>query len=390
MQAVSGISFLKHPIPNRRYNMGRVSIVRTDEDVSKSLRRALDLIGGLERFVKRSDRVMLKPNLNGADVYTNKELVGALVEMLMDTGVARVFIAESTFGDARMTKMFFNKTGYTELAARYGIDLINLNESEAVDVKVENPLVLDSIHIAKEVYEADKIINLPSLKVHYATGISLALKNLKGFLVGSEKRHCHEIGLDKAIVDLNNTLKVDLNIADCITCMEHMGPHGGDPVDLNLLLAGGNRAEVDYVACQITEYDISEVNHLQQYVEMNGIDLSAVDVIGETIEGVKYPLKKVAMANCIPQEITVYDTGACSTCMNALILSCCALKGKLTKPVDVHLGAKTEEDVISPNLKVAFGNCCVKYLKADRSVNGCPPYPFALAEVLRDILKPNT
>lgn len=369
--------------------MGQVSIVRTDCGIRESLAKSLDLIGGLAKHVSEGDRVLLKPNLNGADVYTNKELVGALIEMLRDLGVSRVFIAESTFGNARITSNFFNKTGFADLAARHGVDLINLNESEAVNVPVENPLVLDKISVAREVFEADKIINIPSPKVHYATGVSLAMKNLKGFLVGDEKKRFHEIGLDKAIVDLNNTLRVDLNIIDAISCMERMGPHGGDVVNLNLLIAGENRAEVDHVGCQVMGYDISEVKHLEQYAVMNGIDLGAVEIVGEKVQDVAYPFKKVVVEGLIPEEFTVHDTNACCVCMNALLISCRFLNGKPTRPVDIHLGSLAEEDAASTSLKVAFGNCCIKHLKADRAIKGCPPYPFTLGETLKDILKPN-
>lgn len=367
--------------------MGRVSIVRTNQGIGESVSRAIDLIGGLEQYIGKSDRVLLKPNLNGADVYTNKELVGKLIEMLLDLGVSRVFIAESTFGNAGITNMYFDKTGYRDLAARYGVDLINLNESEAVEVEVANPLVLDKIRIAKEVCEADKIINIPSIKVHYATGVSLALKNLKGFLVGDEKRHFHETGLNKAIIDLNNTVKVHLNIIDGITCMERMGPHGGDAVDLNLLIAGGNCAEVDHVGCRVMGYDISEVKHLEEYIEMNNIDLSKVEIVGENIEDVIQPLEKVSMEDLIPAEFNVHDTNACCTCMNAFLISCRLLKGKPNQPVDVYLGSNTKDDITSNNVKVAFGNCCAKNLKDHKSIRGCPPYPFTLGEVLKDIIE---
>jgi uncharacterized protein (DUF362 family) len=370
--------------------MGRVSIVRTDQGIREGLVQAMDLIGGLPKYISAGDKVLLKPNLNGADVYTNKELVGALIEMLRDLGAGRVFIAESTFGNARITSSFFEKTGYRDLAARYGVDLVNLNESEAVDVPVANPLVLDKLHIAKEVFEADKIINIPSPKVHYATGVSLAMKNLKGFLVGDEKKHFHEIGLDKAIVDLNNTLRVDLNIIDAISCMERMGPHGGDVVNLNLVIAGGSRAEVDHVGCRVMGYDISEVKHLEQYVEMNGIDVDAVEVVGERVEDVAYPFKKVVVEGLIPEEFTVHDTNACCVCMNALLISCHFLNGKPTQPVDIHLGSLTEEGAVSSGLSVAFGNCCIKRMKADKAIRGCPPYPFTLGESLKDVLETET
>ncbi len=79
--------------------MGKVSLVKTHGGVKESLGKALDLIGGLGRYVKRNDRVMLKPNLNGVEGCTDRDLVEALIQLLSDFGVGKIFIAESTFGD---------------------------------------------------------------------------------------------------------------------------------------------------------------------------------------------------------------------------------------------------------------------------------------------------
>jgi uncharacterized protein (DUF362 family) len=173
--------------------VGTVSLVKVRRSVGESLVRALDLVGGLSRYVRRGDAVLLKPNLNGVEGCTDKELVESLIGMLREHGAGRIFIAESTFGDRRMTDMFFRKTGYAELAARYWIELLNLNAAEAVEVRVAKPLAFETLPIARAAYEADRIINLPNMKVHYATGITLAMKNLKGLLVGDAKRRCHEI-----------------------------------------------------------------------------------------------------------------------------------------------------------------------------------------------------
>jgi uncharacterized protein (DUF362 family) len=146
--------------------MGKVSVVKTTSGIKPALIKALDLIGGLDRFVARSDRMMIKPNLNGEEGCTNRDLVEVLIQLLLDSGVRAVSIGESTFGDAKMTAGFFRKTGFIELAARYGIPLQNLNESEAVEVAVVRPLVAEKLHIAREVFETDRIINMPNMKVH--------------------------------------------------------------------------------------------------------------------------------------------------------------------------------------------------------------------------------
>ncbi len=318
--------------------MGKVSLVKTTPGIKQALRNALELIGGLARYVESNDHVLVKPNLNGFEGITNKELVEALLQLLIDYNVKNLSIGEATFGDERVTDAYFNKTGLSDLARKYNVDLINLNRSEMVEVRVKNPLVLDTLRIAREAYEADKIVNLPNMKVHYATGISLALKNLKGILVGDEKRRFHEVGLDKAIADLNNTIKPQLHIVDAISCMERLGPHGGDRVDLGLIMAGESAVEVDYVGTLIMGYAISEVKHLEYCIKANEIDLNRIEIVGERIEEVRYPFKKVRLESIIPKEFRVHDRNACSTCMNAFLISCKLLEGTLPGIVDVYLG----------------------------------------------------
>lgn len=187
--------------------MGTVSIARTKEGIKSGLVHALELIGGLERYISPDDTVMLKPNINGTEGITNIELVESLIQLSLECKVKKIIITESTFGNQNTTDMCFNKTGYTALAKKYSINLINMNKSEVVSVPVKNLIMIPSLKIAKEVFEVDKIINIPVMKVHYATGITLSMKNLKGLLVGDEKKHFHEVGLDGAIADLNSVIK---------------------------------------------------------------------------------------------------------------------------------------------------------------------------------------
>lgn len=365
--------------------MGKVSIVRTDKGIKQSLVEAIDLIGGLGRIISRGDRVMLKPNLNGVEGCTNIELSEALIVLLRDYGVKNIVIAESTFGDARTTEMFFTKTGYRELADKYGVPLINLNQSQVLEVPVKNPLLLDKLRIAKEVFEADKIINLPNMKVHYATGITLALKNLKGLLVGGEKRRFHETGLDKAITDLNNTIKAHLHIVDAITCMERMGPRGGDMVQMNLIIGGEDAIELDYIGMQIMSYSLDEVNHLKYCIASQKTDISRIEVVGESIENVRRPFEKVKLSNIIPKEFSIRDSGACSSCMNAFLLSCSLLEGTPGQNAEIHLGSARQEKESDDFLKIAFGNCTPDDGTFDIRIRGCPPYPFALCEMMKKL-----
>lgn len=359
--------------------MGRVSIVRHNGNVKDSLSRALDLIGGLGRYVNPNDRVLLKPNLNDTAVFTNISLTESLIQMLMDLR-AKPLIAESTFGNANMTDAIFRQTGYADLASKYGIGIFNLNHSQSVFVKVPQPVVTESICVAREIFEADKIINLPSMKVHYATGITICLKNLKGLLVGDEKRRFHEIGLDDAIVDLNASIHPHLNVVDALTCMERMGPRGGTPFDLNLILAGDNAAEVDYVGMTKMDYAHDEVQYLKRYLERSKLDVSQIDVVGEKLDEAKHSFKKVDLG-IVPKGFTVHEHGACSSCMNAFLLSCHNLDSPQTRTYQVYIGSHRPESH-GTDQAVAFGNCCPTE-NSDIVVKGCPPYPFALKERIK-------
>ena len=248
---------------------------------------------------------------------------------------------------------------------------------------MERPLALETLRIAREVYEADKIINLPNMKVHYAAGITLALKNLKGLLVGGAKKYCHEVGLEKAIVDPNNTIKTHLHIVDAISCMERMGPRGGDIVNLGLIMAGAAAGEVDYVGSQVMRYEVSEAKHLERYLQVNWIDLKKIEVIGERLEEVRHPFKKVKLENLIPKEFRIHNINACSSCMNAFLLSCQRLE-EIQGVFDVYMGELLDDPLTRDGIKIAFGNCCPPNRAFNKRIKGCPPYPLALKDYLKD------
>ncbi len=361
--------------------MGKVSIIRIDDNIKGALDRAIDLTGGINNFIGKNDSVMIKPNLNGTEGITDIRLTEALIQLLNDYGMRKPIVAESTFGSPAMTDMFFNKTGYAELAKKYDLPLINLNRSEIVEKDVNDPMILPKIKIAREVLEADAIINLPVMKVHYATGITLAMKNLKGILVGDEKRHFHESGLNESIVDLNSIIKPRLNIIDCITCMEKMGPRGGELFNLDLVIAGAEPAETDYAGSLLMGFDLDEVKHLKYYIEKFNVNINDIEILGEDINKVKRPFKKPVMQNIIPENFVIHEKDACSSCMNALLLSFQMLDENPGKKAHVYLGTNEDAAHNDDGLKIGFGRCC-KGEDFDIKINGCPPYPFDLKNKL--------
>jgi uncharacterized protein (DUF362 family) len=130
--------------------------------------------------------------------------------------------------------------------------------------------------------------------------------------------------------------------------MERMGPRGGDVFEMNLLVAGRDHGEVDYVGISIMGYSVDEVKHLKYHLEKNRLDTRLIQVVGEKLEDVKRPFQKVRMEYCIPKGIT----------------------------------GKVDSNNMTGDRKVAFGNRCSGRMKGDIRVKGCPLYPYDLKNSL--------
>ncbi len=368
--------------------MGEVSIVKVNKSIKAGLYDSLNLIGGIKKYFDSNDKVLLKPNINGLSLPTNIDLVESLIQLLFDNNIKSIAIGESSFGSYQHTDNFFKDSGYLDLSKRYSIPLINFNKSKTIRVQVHKPLIIDSLEIAEEYFHFDKMINMPVMKVHYATGISLSLKNLKGLLSPRLKKYFHEIGLDKAIADLNNSIRPSLNIVDGLTCMEKMGPHDGELINLNLIIAGHNSWEVDYIGSKVMNYSISEIGHLNEFLLSNNIQkqhLNNIKILGEKIEDISYHFAKVNLENIIPKEFRIIKKNVCSACENVFLLSCKFLKNVDIPEANVYIGKLDSKDRDRQKLNIAFGNCC-KTKDDMLQAKGCPPYPFELADKIIEYL----
>ncbi len=103
--------------------MGKVSIVKIKDNIKLTLYK---LIGGISTFINTEDVVLLKPNLNDLESYTSPELFSTLIEQLFDHNIKNIFIAESTFGNDKITDIYFKKTGYFNLVKKYKLNIINI------------------------------------------------------------------------------------------------------------------------------------------------------------------------------------------------------------------------------------------------------------------------
>ena len=161
-----------------------------------SLKEAVSLCDGLEGL-KRNDHIFIKPNLVGWDnrypmplygVFTTTRLVEDMVIILKDYGVKRVTIAEGSVyikgkDQPLNTQKIFQMLGYPLLAQHYGVELMDIHEEPFNDINFGD----FSIQISRPVMDADFFINMPVLKTHNQSILSLGLKNLKGCYLSNQE-----------------------------------------------------------------------------------------------------------------------------------------------------------------------------------------------------------
>jgi len=272
-----------------------VSIVRVD-DMSRSVEMAVEMAGGLG--VKEEDVVVIKPNAKnqsppGYGVVTDPRVVEAVVGLALRQGAKKVKIAEGAAYPTGAYDSFaaFQAIGITDIAKRWDVELVDLNSYDSLDVDVRNGLVLDWVRVGRSVIEADVVINVPVLKTHRATLISVCLKNVGvGCATREEKKRLHRLGIDEGLVDVYSIVKPKFNLVDAIVALEGDGPNlpPGKAKPLGLLIAGKDGLAVDAVCAKIMGLDPFKVKHLRLAHEqgLGVLQLEKIEVKGEPLSEV--------------------------------------------------------------------------------------------------------
>jgi uncharacterized protein (DUF362 family)/Pyruvate/2-oxoacid:ferredoxin oxidoreductase delta subunit len=263
-------------------------------ELNGSIELALDLIGGLERFVKPGMKVLLKPNLLSAKAperaITTHPEVAAVVARMVRRLNADVIIGDSPGGAKRGVKRVWENTGMLAMAAREGIELVNFESSGVTKMKVKDRYY----YLAKPAVEADLIINLPKLKTHVLTLMTGAVKNMFGLIPGFRKGEYHKeaprpADFAQIIVDILSLRPPELTIMDAVLTMEGDGPSSGTPRWSNLIMASSDPVAVDAIAAEIIGLKPNQVPTTRIASE-SGLGIGwteAIEIVGEKLENVK-------------------------------------------------------------------------------------------------------
>jgi len=270
-----------------------VAIVRTHDP--RDVSRVLALLGGLDRFVKTGDRVLIKPNVcaprsSQSGAVTDPELTAELCRLVADYG-GKPFVAESPVYPFP-TRAAFRIGGYSDFPRKYGFPIVDIDSDKEVTIKIPQGAVLQKEVISKKALEVDVIINVPVMKNHVHTTVTLGLKNIKGVVPRRNKHIIHLKGLDEGIVDLNCVIRSTLVVVDAIVGMEGMlSPVNGRPKRMDLIVAGDNVVETDAVCSRIMGLDPRSIRHVF-LAEKRGLgSTDRIEILGERVEAVRSPFR---------------------------------------------------------------------------------------------------
>jgi len=225
-------------------------VVAKNGSPSQLLQAAMAPLGGMGRFVKKRQRVVIKANIAWARTpdqacTNNPDLMSALIKTCYDAGAKRVAVWDHTCDNYQFC---FSRSGLKETAQKAGADIFSGHGRNVYkQVEVQKGRKLKTAEILRDVLEGDVFINFPIPKQHFATELTLGMKNLIGIVWDMEQ--LHKIDLHQCIVDINTIRKPDLVVMDAIRILTTNGPKGpGKTEDIGEVIASTDIVATDAYA----------------------------------------------------------------------------------------------------------------------------------------------
>lgn len=280
------------------------------QGVYSVIKDSIGLLGGIENFVGRNDKVLLKPNLlldatpeQGVD--THKEIVRAVAKVLKDK-CAKIYLGDgpSVWGEIKDIDRVFDVSGMREVAESEGIELVNF----------DSRVIKKGYPVTDWVDKVDKIINLAKFKTHDLMVLTGAIKNLFGVIPGLHKKELHKNNVRsedfaKVLVDIFEIAKPTLSVVDAVVCMEGDGPGtSGTLKDLGLILMGEDAASIDSVLALLMHLRPENIlTNLEAFKRgLGNIEMNNIEIIGERLADVMphtFKLPTISFTQKIPKPL---------------------------------------------------------------------------------------
>ncbi len=228
-------------------------VEQTDYDpdgILAAVRVALAPLGGMGKFVPKGARVMVKPNLvfgrkAETGINTHPALVRAVLILAKEAGAAWLGVGDSPgYGSARTAA---NNCGILAVVEKEGAELVEFTSTP----QIRDDRTFVRLELARELLDADVIVNLPKMKTHGQMLMSLAVKNMFGAVVGARKLQWHyRAGKDRKFFarmlnDIARAVRPGLSILDAVVGMDGLGPTAGRARPVGFLAASDDPWSLD-------------------------------------------------------------------------------------------------------------------------------------------------
>ena len=263
------------PVINlERFHMSKVIIKECKDynlkNLIEKINDGIDSLGGWALFVKAGDRVLLKVNLIGpkssdSAAITHCEFVRALTRILKERD-CEVWIGDSSGGaiaGVAPTAQSFRASGLEKVAKEEGAIIKNFDKEGVVEFSPKGKLK-EKMYLAKPIYDADVVINLPKFKTHMMGIYTGAIKNVFGCIPGLRKAKYHKMAttpgdFGEILADIHECGKFHLHIMDGIQAMQGDGPTAGEVYQANKILISNDPLALDVVAIKMLGLDIEDL-----------------------------------------------------------------------------------------------------------------------------------
>jgi uncharacterized protein (DUF362 family) len=388
-----------------------VAITRYEKPV-ESVRKVVELCSGMDHL-PRFANVFIKPNIAFWSrsvqipqwgVVTTSRVVEDMVVLLKEKGIERITIGEGMVimdtKDTGLPAHAFRALGYETLKQRYGVNIVNLWDRPFQKTDIGDGLFLN---YSTDILNSDFVVNLPVLKTHNQTVVSLGIKNLKGTIDLASRKKCHSmdpaVDLNVMIARLAAPLPPMLTLIDGIFTNERGPGFDGKIRRSDLLIASSDVLAADMVGASVLGHSPCDVPHLVHAAARTGVpaDLSTISIQGESLDAVasrhEYDFHYTdTPKNSLPMPLAgmgiqgisyrKYDLSMCTYCagINGLVLSAIrhAWKGRPWGDVEILTGKSMKP---TPGMKktILLGKCIYKANKDHPDIHemipvkGCPP-----------------
>ncbi len=262
-------------------------IVAKGDSPSKLTEAAINAFGGIGKFISRGDIVVIKPNMAWdrtpeQAANTNPEVVSTVVSLCIGAGAKKVKVFDRAVNESRRC---YYQSGIADAAKEAGAEVSFVDDRKFREMKI-NGEALKKWPLYRDVFEADKVINIPIAKHHGLAKLTMSMKNWMG-VMGGARNQIHQ-KLDQSLVDLSMAIKPTLTVLDAVRVLTANGPQGGslsDVKQLNTLIVGVDQVAVDSYGATLFGMKGEDLGYvrLAAMAGLGTMDLSKVDIKKITI-----------------------------------------------------------------------------------------------------------